>query len=280
MNRDALKIFIACAIGAAVGTIVALDMNKYFWWLGLLAGGATGYLSYEWRAVIRAIPAAYRAAGRVKFPSKPILCRLRLFIWASMATTSFGAWMYIASSLAKPLLPKGIILSSLGVMCLLFTLVCFLLTFAFAFVTMIMTFAGQVGNEMNEFAGVFRKTAFVVSPPTVVFWHLPHGLLFVMKKVPQAVAATFRFILSVLVRAPQDFKATLGFAKRFGWQMFVRIHSERRLICGVDALLGSMIGYFAGSAAVGALAGGILGAVNYAVVTERWLRPAGYVRAR
>ena len=61
--------------------------------------------------------------------------------------------------------------------------------------------------------------------------------------------------------------------------MFIRIHSDRRLISGVDALLGSAIGYFAGSAAVGALSGGILGIVNYAMITERWLKPHGYIRA-
>jgi hypothetical protein len=184
MNRDALKIFIACAIGAAVGTVVALDVNKYFWWIGLLAGGATGYLSYEWRAVIAAVPAAYRAAGKITPSGKSILCRFRFFVWSSAATVSFGAWMYVAKSLAVSLLLKGVILSTLGVMCLLLALVLFLITAACVLVTVIMTLAGTIGSEMDEFEDEFRDTAFIVSPPTVVFWHLPRGLLFVMKKTP------------------------------------------------------------------------------------------------
>lgn len=67
------------------------------------------------------------------------------------------------------------------------------------------------------------------------------------------------------------------FLRRFTWQLFIRIHSQERLICGVDALLGAAVGYLAGSALVGALVGGVLGVINYELVTRRWLIPHGYV---
>jgi len=279
MNRDALKIFIAFAIGAAVGTVVAMDVNRYFWWLGLLVGGATGYLSYEWRAVIHAIPAAYRAAGRIKLPSKSsLLCRFRFFVWGSAATLSFGAWMCIAFSPLQPLALRGEVV--LGGLCVLLMLGCCLIATIFTFVVVIITLAGGAGSSMDEFTDTFREITYIVSPPTVVFWHLPRGVCFVARKTPHAVAATLCFALSVLILVPRGIVAAASFCMRFGWQMFVRIHSERRLICGVDMLLGSVVGHFVGKAAIGALAGGILGVVNYAIVTKRWLRPRGYIRAR
>jgi hypothetical protein len=57
MDRT-LKIFVSCAFGAGIGTLVALEMHTYLWWIGLLVGGFTGYLSYEFKAVVYAIPRA------------------------------------------------------------------------------------------------------------------------------------------------------------------------------------------------------------------------------
>jgi hypothetical protein len=281
MNRDALKVFIACAIGAAVGTVVALDVNRYFCWLGFLVGGSIGYLSYEWRGVIRAIPAAYRAAGRINLPSKYLLrCRFRFFLWASAATVSFGVWTCAVYLLEESLAQMGgLLYALLEIGLVILMLPCFLITAVLAMATVITTLTGTSGSEMNGFAGNFSKLTFIISPPTVIFWHLPQGVWFVARKTPYAIVAFIRFALRLIICTPRGIVAATSFCKRFGWQMFIRIHSERRLICGVDALLGSAVGYFAGSAAIGALAGGILGVINYAVVTEHWLRPRGYIRA-
>ncbi len=287
MNRDALKIFIACAIGAAVGTIVALDMNKYFWWLGLLAGGATGYLSYEWRTVMHAFPAAYRAAGKLGLPRWGFIRSVvRILSWGIVTTASSFVWMIIAAKLATKLIvgnPGAILITNkAGVLvglCVILMIVSLGVTLISALAVALFLFA-EGDNKRNSSADEFRGFAFIVSPPTVVFWHLPRGVCFVAMNTPNAIAIAARFVWSVAIRIPRGLVATMGFGRRFGWQLFVRIHSERRLICGVDALLGSMIGYFAGSAIIGALAGGVLGVINYNVVTERWLRPRGYIRAR
>ncbi|OGZ36037.1 MAG: hypothetical protein A2V60_01840 [Candidatus Portnoybacteria bacterium RIFCSPHIGHO2_01_FULL_39_19] len=54
--------------------------------------------------------------------------------------------------------------------------------------------------------------------------------------------------------------------------IFITIHSEIRLLCGVDAAIGTAIGYFAGNAIIGAIAGGLFGLLNYEVVSRRILR--------
>lgn len=58
------KIARACAIGGAVCVAVALAVAPMLWWLGLLAGFASGYFAYEFREVLVAIPYATRKAWR------------------------------------------------------------------------------------------------------------------------------------------------------------------------------------------------------------------------
>ena len=41
--------------------------------------------------------------------------------------------------------------------------------------------------------------------------------------------------------------------------------------CAVDAMIGAAVGFFAGSAIIGALVGGLFGVLNYEVVSKRLL---------
>ena len=53
---------------------------------------------------------------------------------------------------------------------------------------------------------------------------------------------------------------------------FILVHSELRLLCGVDAAIGALVGFLIGSVVLGALAGGLLGLLNYELVSKRWLK--------
>ena len=59
---DTGKVFLACALGALVGSLIALQFGPHFWWVGAFAGGFVGYLVYDFPAVLVAIPKAYRDA--------------------------------------------------------------------------------------------------------------------------------------------------------------------------------------------------------------------------
>src|SRR6185312_11953359 len=54
MNTIQLRIGLTCLFGAAIGTLLAFQFNQYFWWAGVLIGGAVGYLSYEFGRVVNA----------------------------------------------------------------------------------------------------------------------------------------------------------------------------------------------------------------------------------
>lgn len=61
------KIAIACFVGGALCCAVALIVARSFWWFGLIAGFAGGYISYEFREVCRNVPIALKRAGENVF---------------------------------------------------------------------------------------------------------------------------------------------------------------------------------------------------------------------
>ena len=58
----------------------------------------------------------------------------------------------------------------------------------------------------------------------------------------------------------------------FARKLFIQIHSEMRLLCMTDAFLGAVVGFFAGSVLLGAISGGLLGLLNYEIVSIRILK--------
>jgi len=58
------KIAIACFVGGVLFCVAALLFSPTYWWLGLIAGFAGGYISYEFRDVLKAIPVALQAAKK------------------------------------------------------------------------------------------------------------------------------------------------------------------------------------------------------------------------
>ncbi len=263
MQKESWKVFLACTFGAGIGSLVALQLSHWFWWVGLLVGGIVGYLSYEWKAVVQAVPHAFRAATKWRLPK---LAFDQAF-WMGALTWNFFTWicgqtLLLGANRAPHLSwTEAITLIVLFPVSLaLLIAVIFLLAF---------TINPMEGSELPD----IRKIAIATFPPVVIFWHIPRALVWFARKLPGAAQATCKWI----VWAVGGFAR---FCKRFAWQMFIRIHSEKRLICGVDAMLGAAIGYMAHHAIIGALAGGIIGLINHAVVTERWLKPRGYISVK
>ena len=86
---------------------------------------------------------------------------------------------------------------------------------------------------------------------------LPKGFWWCLKKTPTAAIWIWHCRI-----------ATAKFVKT----VFVLIHSDIRLLCGTDAAIGALIGYFTGNVIIGMLAGGIIGVVNYELISKRLLR--------
>lgn len=270
MTRRAGKVAVACAIGAWIGTFVALEASPMFWWIGLIVGGLVGYLSYEGHEVAKAVPAAYRAARGWQPP--PLYWKsvgLSALLWGGIAL--YGVLPLLAMLAFSPqalLTPTGsveVLVSLLGIIMgalVGFWLFVYLLLQRMYFGARELKWRAEINRDLLTY--IYCST-----PPLLLFWHLPRGTGRVLQRIP---AATRIAAIGTV--------AFLRFLCRFGWELFLRVHSEVRLLCGVDALLGTAVGYFAGSALVGAIVGGLIGLVNYTLVTEMWLRPRGYLPAR
>lgn len=252
MNKS-LKVFLACVFGAGIGTLVALQVNGYFWWLGLIVGGFVGYLSYEFKAVVQTIPKAWRAviSWQPKF-------NWRYFGKALLGLGSLHSHVGVFMTMLLVLtgaIESGYYLMVLGII--------FLLCGGFAlFWSTLFTFM-QVGEPdaswMEMFDGVIR-----FNPVSFYFYYLPvwfvKGIFYVVPRAPgflRKVVVTFGKIVVIFAR--------------FVKTLFIMIHSEIRLLCALDAAIGAGIGYFAGSVLIGALAGGLVGVLNYEVITKRIL---------
>lgn len=253
MNRT-MKVFLTCAIGAGVGTSVALQLNHLFWWVGLLVGGFVGYFSYEFGAVVKAAPRAWKRATSWQFNPTPLYNYLQRYLTLLMVTAFMSSYMFLFPILlfipffnvaagAFPF-PKLIqIAMFLGGMTILFP-------FVFSWIPSPMFDAGEVRQSFLKWNLI---TLTVWQIPRFVFWFLPRGIFW------------------VAVRAPRAIRVAAVVFGRFFWHLFRLIHSEERLLCGIDAAIGTVIGYFSGNALIGALAGGVFGVINYEIVSKRIL---------
>lgn len=252
MSKESWKVFLACALGAGIGSLVALELNQWLWWIGLIVGGLIGYFSYEWHAVVRAIPAAWKATGGVggllmgcAAMGLAMMSLVWAFFWVILPIVIIGG------------LAGGDLNSAPAWAVTIIALLC-LMSVAVNFIVLILSLTPPIGADNSSPFEKALKANWRLFPLIVVFVHLPRGMHWLWGKAP-------RFI---------------RFCKCLGWEFFIRIHSERRLLCGFDAMLGAGVGYFAGSAIIGALAGGVFGLINYAVVTKRILEPHGFLSVR
>ena len=91
------KIAGACFIGGALCALVALALSPNFWWLGALAGLSGGYLGYEFRETLRAIPVAWQeTTGKGANTFNAVRCWLKDFLQEK------HPFIYYAALLALP----------------------------------------------------------------------------------------------------------------------------------------------------------------------------------
>lgn len=260
MNTEK-RIALACFIGAVIGALLALQFNHYFWWAGILLGGITGYLSYEFKAVMWAVKSVsgivWREMTQQKYniPAIPFdkiktvgkLVVSILFVLVPCCFTLVIALLIVASwaivIFFLDLFPEDLgVLSNAGL-----TLVCLLPGFAF------ISYVCQVFHETESNPSMIKsaiKEFIWLNGLVVLCFVIPRGLLWLTMRIPPAVT----FLIRVAKRT------------------FILIHSEIRLLCMTDAMLGALVGYFCGNALVGGVAGAVLGVVNYKLVSVRWLK--------
>lgn len=262
------KVFLACAIGAGIGSLVALEVSQMFWWLGLIIGGFTGYLSYDWQRVVSAIPqAATMVAPAITDFSRDIRQGLRTFLgkprpvfWSYLLFEVIVFWWL---NQIIPLPHKGPFWADLIGMALITIM---LTATAWAVLTILLVIRPIVTCKATY--DKWAKTG---------WWSVSDPFDYITGICSWREAAQYHFdglrnLIPVLLIAIGTLILPFKFGGKFGWVFFKLIHSDLRLLCGVDAMIGSAVGYFSGSAIIGAIAGGLFGLLNYEVVSKRFLR--------
>ena len=242
MDSRSLKIFMACLLGAGIGAFVALQMGRSFWWIGALVGGLIGYLSYDFKEVAMAVPRAWRSASGWRPLEDLKEVGLILFVFSTLILL-WGSVMVLLSFGFSPPPALKLDIRVLSGMTTGFFVSVYIIALVFAF-------AGREIKSMDD-RSLCKLVFCNANPITVCFWHLPRGCWHAVK-------------WSVLVALPA--------VARFLKELFLLVHSDIRLLCGLDAALGSAIGYFAGNAFIGAIAGGLFGVANFELLSKRVLK--------
>lgn len=284
MTRGWLSIALACAFGALIGTLTALEIStrfeygSYLWTIGALVGGITAYVAIDFRHFCACVAHSYR---------RTIAWRPYGLWWRA-----FGSAFVVAAAVVPTIMTGIVILfgtlisfdrtvpeyTLMGVF--VYTPLAITPLAIIAFSIIVMLFMGTLiglaetirhGQEQEKWAERLHSTiemnwsmARIGNPVAVVVIAMRYAL---------------RGLRYSIVHSPDAARATRSTVKNicniiaiFVAGVFVYVHSQRRMICFVDATIGAAIGYAFGSAIIGAIAGALLGVLNYEIVSVRLLR--------
>jgi len=285
---DTRKIAVACFIGGALCCAVALIFAPSYWWFGLVAGFAGGYISYEFREVRKAIPIAFlRAVGR-----KGVNAWKSTIAWAKVWFSQPHPFFYFGVFLALPLTfvfaqyifssepitgPEMVIADIIGltfVYCEMVTLLAFLSYF--------IALTGALTVERCCWVSAGDSVSVGVREDG--YREIPLTYANAARWTMEGIFTAMKFFLWDLWRylAIVTWKI-LRFFARFTWHLFRLIHSKERVLCAIDGTLGGAICYiwlapasvsFVQQALLvifGGLLGAAFGIANWEIVSKRIL---------
>ncbi|MFH1866910.1 MAG: hypothetical protein ABIJ81_02405 [Patescibacteria group bacterium] len=269
MSRT-LKIFIACTLGAFIGSLVALQFNTYLWWIGLIVGGLVGYITYDFQVVRKAIATAWHKtfalASDVKYWKNFILYA---GAWFMIVLWIFGVIFLLTRDDNDPWAFPAIVILTL-------TITFSILETVFQAHMLEPSTAKKIIYRANPLAVLIFYPIWGIF---IAIWFIPKTIFrffAAMPKWPEYAFVALFFSVAYVVVFVWD---ACSFVKRVFWniclftkQVFVLIHSDERLLCGVDAAIGAGIGYFYSNPLIGALVGGIIGVIDYELVSKLWLK--------
>lgn len=245
------KIFMACFFWSIYGALIALQMNPALWWVGMSVGALVGYISLEFMSVIRAVSGAFKSVS-VWRPNK--------FYWKAVISGFVGT---IGAAQTACLALSMFVVAGVKWDAVKYEeWVAFLIVCMGASIISPLFLLPIALDPKDNGDGTYTPSCTYgqTNPVSVIFWWIPNGIWFVAKRTPR--------ILMRCVPVSYDVARIL---KVILVAVFTEIHSDIRLLCGCDAAIGAMIGYFSGSAIIGGIVGGILGVLDYELVSKRLL---------
>jgi hypothetical protein len=269
-----MQVFLSCALGAFVGALIALQMAHAFWWVGMLFGAFAGYLVYDLPQIVRAIPTAWKSVQGWE-PDKlwwrdyamsyggNVLCGLTI-IWSLFSFLFLCAvWNQGLVVLFDHRMYNGI------------PIVAFYIAPILALVFGLIALPGGSWESLEKRRVWCEKDwtlGLRYNPLRFFFYLVPRAVLWVLFRVAHLIVVGATKVPVVIPYILRSVWGAGSFIVRFLIQLFLAIHSKERVLVMTDAAIGAGIGYITGNALFGAVAGGLLGVINYELVSKRWLK--------
>lgn len=247
LRKGTLSLGLSVAFGSLIGTVIALDISErfasgsWFWALGALLGGVIAWIVVDFDHFRSSVTRAYCEIADWE-PDHLYWKALGAILvgFSSVFLSGFAIAAIGSHYDAKILLLFGYGMMYLMPICLISALFDVLVS------------DSENHSKFKEMIGVGTKMMMFGNPVVLPF---------------TALYAVGLLAYKTYLIAPDVIRAM--------WQIavtsFLYAHTERRRICFVDAVIGSTIGYFCGSAIIGAATGALLGMVDYELVS-RWLK--------
>lgn len=270
------KVAIACFIGGFICAGVTLAVNPVFWWLGLIAGVASGYLAYEFRETLQAVPRAWQSAQR----GSGIVWQKTRELFRECFLRPHPCWHLSA-----------------GLFILTYLLFWHLCPFeGFAQIGLVLTVSYLVSYvcigmlKLLSIWGAQNKGYYSVNFAKEHYYTITDSLVSITYRdllywTAQGVSNLFiLFAWKIWKGTAIGIYKAICFAGRFLKNLFILIHSNKRLLCAIDGAIGGTIAriYLASPAMTiwektllcvfGGVIGAVIGVANHEVVSKRILR--------
>jgi len=304
------KIAVACCIGGLLCCAVALMFAPIYWWFGLIAGFAGGYISYEFREVLKAVPVAARMAfNKSSEIYKAMYNSVRNKFSNTRAWLNDGPhpFLFPACLIALPFVlisAHGLssdmcldrkntdttlgLLSTISVSALMIFIVCGSLIIVLSLALLLVALLGARLRDKSYWL-TFEGTYSAEELAKKGYREVPLNYKHAFKCVGLGVGIIVSFLFwkmwpYIIIGIAVAICAVLWTFGRFLWYLVKLIHSKERVLCGVDGMLGGAVSYiwlaptatsFAGHlvlVAFGGLLGAAFGVLNWEIVSKRILK--------
>lgn len=289
------KVASACFVGGVVCSLTALILTPNYWWLGALAGMAGGYVGYEFREVLRAIPKAFSQAFAdvdrwLRGPVAEKLGEMREWL------AKPHPFVYMPLALA---LPMGLFLGARLAFCEsmaqetrltqftgmpIFSLI--IGGYLYGFVLFVMFMLVEMGSEFCErcyWQDVTSESAERFAEQGLRYEPLTYWNAYRWAGKGLGLVVLF-FVWKMWWYIFFGIGAAIYGVALFLWCLFKLIHSKKRVLCAIDGTLGGLASYFllvssstslAGQVTLclfGGLLGAGLGVISWELISKRALR--------
>ena len=242
------KIAISCFLGGSIGALFALQFSNYFWWAGVLIGAVIGYIGYDFKKLCKVFKKEWKNAIDIFLEEisnffvnafTVVVAGIFFALCIVFVIFSFSSLIYSANESYK-LYTQGINHFDFSLICHVLGTIVFMVCVYFWF-------------EPDKKSPIFLVTAFLFSPL---------GLIASPPILALCVVCVVAWLLYRFTKL--FFKVSVA--------TFFAVHSDIRLLCMTDSLIGATSGYLLGNAIVGGVIGAVSGLINYELVSVRWLK--------